>query len=297
MDNITTSSTLNLFLKDPFTTIDNLKLDFHGFHFNILSNDERLRSALVYPFFLMPLLAWLLLGADSTIDQVMWMLMDIPSMNFNHMIQIYNQYYGLGTHWSASVIYAALFIGISKHLSDKLAVRNSLNLCLTTGFVGLSIATFEFTWMINYAYWQHQPWVVTAQWPQLRIILQDILFAMPGIITLSALNWKEYRLNINRKTELLLLSTEFLFLLWWFYPFPVHQLTIALQDGSIWRSTQNFPQTMYTIDMNPTDALAVGEMFHADDPAVHLVNNLAKISMTTFFYSIFKIQVREKHDR
>jgi hypothetical protein len=244
-------------------------------------------------FFLIPLIAWVLLGADSTVDQVANMLLNIPDfllqrINVNQLFQIYNSYYGLGTHWSAAVIYSLLFIGLSKHLHDKLDVKNSLNISLTTGFVGLSIASFEFYWQFSYAYFQNQWWVLHLQFPQARILMQNMLLAFAGILVLAGLNWKEYTLNIDKVTILAFLGTLGLCLLWWYYPFPTTPLTVYIQGFGNWTSSTHFPQTMYTIQPSMTDAF--GNMYHVNDLGVHLVNNLAKIMMTLSFYSLFKLK-------
>jgi len=280
------------FLKDPFETLDNLDLRYAGFQFNILKDDVKLRKALFDIFFLIPLIMWVLLGADSTADQVVNLVLNIPNfllqkISLDKLLAIYNGFYGLGTHWSASVIYSLLFIGISKHLRDKLDVKNSLNLAITTGFVGLTIASFEFFWIGSYYIFQNQPWILSLKFPQLRIILQNVLFATTGIIILLGFNWTEYKLNVDKITILAFFSTIGLIALWWYYPLPTQQLTVQLEE-SIWVSSSNFPQTMYTIEMNIGDGF--GKMFYANDPYVHLVNNLAKIFMTLTFYNLFKIK-------
>ena len=280
------------FISDPFGTLDNLDLNWHGFQVNLLKDDTKLRKAIFEIFFIPPLIAWVLLGADSTIDQVANLLFNIPNfllgqITFDNLLQIYQSYYGLGTHWSAAVIYSLLLIGISKHLRDKLEVENSLNLCITTGLVGITIGSFEFFWQISYAVFQNQWWVVTFQFPQARILIQNILFVTTGLIVLLGFNWKDYKLNIDKRTVLAFAATIALILLWWFYPFQTTQLTIQTESG-LWVSTKFFPQTMYTVEMNVADGF--GKMFYANDPYVHLVNNLAKIFMTLTFYNLFKIK-------
>jgi len=285
------------FKEKPFETLDNLDLKYFGFQFNLLRNDEKLRKALFNIFFLIPLIAWLLLGADSTADQVANMMVNIPNfltqkITLNELLKIYNSYYGLGTHWSASVIYSLLFIGISKHLSDKLDIRNSLNLSLTTGFVGITIATFEFYWQFSYYYFQNQAWILTFKFPQARILTQNIMFMAVGMIVLLGLNYKVVKLNINRLTVAFFLITIGLCLLWWYYPFQTQKLTVHIEGYGAWTSSQRFPQTMYTIQPNVN--VAYGKMYHIEDPGVHLLNNLLKIVMTLSFYSLFKIKKKEE---
>ena len=282
---------LRKILKQPFTTLDELDLNFHGFQFNILRNDEKLRKAILEIFCIPSLVAWVLLGADSTADQVANFVLNAPNfvlqeITLNEWIGIYNGYYGLGTHWSAAVIYSLLLIGISKHLRDKLDVKNSLNLCLTTGFVGITIACFEFFWMGSYYVFQNQHWIFMLKFPQLRIIVQNILFLAPGVLVLLGFNWKEYKLNVDKITVLAFLATITSIVFWWYYPFSTPQLTVGN-----WVSSPHFPQTMYTIQ--PTPNVAYGIMYHIEDAGVHLTNNLVKILMTLMFYSLFKIKRRE----
>ncbi len=227
-DFLSFSHFLKDFKNDPFGTLDNLNLRYIGFQFNILKNDEKLRKALFEIFFIIPLVCWVLLGSDSTVDQIEYAILNIPNfllgkLDSNGLLQIYNSYYGLGTHWSAPVIYSLLFIGVSKHLHDKLDTKNSLNLSLTAGVVALTIAAFEFYWQFSYAVFQNQWWVLSLQPPELTIIMRNVLFAVAGFVVLFGLNWKEYKLNIDKITILSFLSTIGLVLLWWFYPFPTTQ--------------------------------------------------------------------------
>jgi hypothetical protein len=278
------------FRDNPWNALDNLDLSFMGFQFNLLRNDEKLRAAILEIFVLIPLIAWILLGADSTIDQLTNLVLNTPrfllqQINLQQLLAIYNSYYGLGTHWSASVIYGLMLIGISKHLHEKLAIKNSLNLALTAGFVGIAIGCFEFTWQISYAVLQNQWWVIQFQFPQARILLQNFEFLLIGTLALLVLKNRGLHLNWSLRTYGYAAATMGLFLLWWNYGlfFPVQQLTVGA-----WTSTIYFPQTMYTVQMNPM--VAVGEMFYVANEGVHLLNNVAKIMMTLMFYSLFQVK-------
>lgn len=292
---MTTSKFIQRFFKDPFATIDDLDLDYFHLQFNILKNDSGLRDVLFYFFFLPPLLACILLGSDSTIDQIGWLIWNFPNfalgkLGFIQWVEIYNKYYGLGTHWSASVIYSLLFIAISKYLKEKFEIKNSRNIAISAGVVGLSIACFEFFWLTSYYYFQKQYWILSLQYPQFGIIQRNILFLLVGIIALVeikslTINEKKLKLNFDKHTLMLLGLTIGLIILWLFYPFPTQQLT----NGN-WISSPNFPQTMWTIQTNPNTAY--GEMYYTQNEAVHLINNLTKISMTLTFYSLFKIKYK-----
>jgi len=286
-------------LSEPFKTIDSINLQFKGFQFNILKDDEKLCKALLSIFVLIPLLCWVLLGADSTIDQIAWLIFNIPELllgniTFYQWSSIYAQYYGLGTHWSASVIYGLLFVGVSKFFREKIKVFNSENLALTTGFVGLAIGTFEFFWMGSYYFFQKQSWILALQFPQLRIILQNILFISVGLIPILGLNYKKYSLNFDRRTIIFFCATFFFVFLWYNYPFSLEQLSVEVKGYGTWISSSNFPQTMFTIDLDITDNIAVGEMFFVDSPGVHFVNNMCKIFWTLTIYNLALIKERKK---
>lgn len=271
-------------MKAPFETLDKVDLHYFGFQFNILKNDIKLRKALFDIFFLIPLICWVLFGPDSTVDQVINLVLNVPNflfgkISFNQLLQIYDSYYGLGTHWSASVIYTLLFIGFSKHLHEKLGAKNSENLAITTGFVGFTIFSFEFFWWCSYYVFQKQTWIISLWLPQLRLILQDSLFALPGIVVILGLNREKYQFNFDKYTLIFCLSTIGLILLWWFYPFETTPLTVGN-----WVSSPNFPQTMYTIFPE--------KLYYVANDGVHLLNNLVKIFMTLTFYNLFKLKRR-----
>lgn len=301
LEDYSLTSSFSLFLKnflnDPFTTLNNLDLQYFGLQFNILKDDAKLRKALFTIFFCVPLIAWVLLGSDSTIDQVQTLFFNVPlfllgKVSFSYMIQQYEWWYGLGTHWSASVIYSGLFIGTSKYLRDKLKSKNSENLCITAGVVGLSIATFEFFWMGSYYVFQNQPWILSSGWPQIRIIIQDLLFGLIGIFVLiDILSPKaKVKLNWNWKTWLFASITLGLVLLWWNYGFyfPVQQINVQTDYG-LWTSSIHFPQTMYTVALHPTIS-AIGDLYYVANSGIHLVNNLCKIFWTLTFYSLFQLK-------
>jgi len=303
---VTTSpkTLLEIFKVEPFKTIDSINLNFHGFQFNILRDDLKLRKALFQIFFIIPLACWLLLGSDSTIDQAAYLIfVGIPNFllghySFNQLLATYSNHYGLGTHWSASVIYTLLFIGISKHLREELDLKNSENLAFTTCFVGLTIATFEFFWMISYYHFQNQTWILSLRFPQLRIILQNVMFSLPAIIIFPFWKWKTHHFNINTKTLFYVSTTIILILIWFNYGliFPVEQLKVDVEGFGTWISSKRFPQTMYTIDMNVSDNIAVGEMFYVQNNAIHFVNNTAKIMLSLAFYNLFKIRELKKNE-
>ena len=286
------------FFSDPFKTLDSINLQFHGFQLNILKDDKKLSKALLEIFVLIPLICWILLGSDSTIDQIAWTIFNIPNLimgkiGLDQWLSIYGNYYGLGTHWSASVIYGLLFVGVSKYFREKIKVYNSENLCITTGFVGLAISTFEFFWMISYYYFQNQSWILTLQFPQSKLIIQTLIFLSPALVVLLGLNYEKYRLNFDKRTLFFLCATIFFVLLWYNYPFHIEQLTVEVQGLGTWISSKKFAQTMYTVDLDITDNIALGEMFFMDNPGIHFVNNVCKIFWTLTVYNLSKIKLRK----
>lgn len=289
------SSFFRQFLANPFETLDNLNLRYYGFQLNLLRSDEKLRKAIFEIFFVIPLLAWVLLGPDSTVDQVTSVILNIPPLllgqiNIAWLLNRYQYWYGLGTHWSASVIYSGLLLGTSKHLSEKLNIKNSLNLALTCGVVGLAIASFEFSWQGMYYIFQNQHWIFSLGWPQVRIIIQDALFGLVGLIVLAGLNYEKYKLNFEKKTFIFFVLTVAFTALWITYGlwFPTQQIAVNIDGWGLWTSSKLFPQTMYTV---PTKAwVPLGDLFYVPNDAIHLVNNLTKIFWTLTFYQVFKLK-------
>jgi hypothetical protein len=285
------------FMQKPFDYIDSISLKFFGFQINFIRNDKLLREALFIFFFLVPLGCWLMLGTDSTVDQLAQLIIHTPEfllqkISFDRWTHYYSDYYGLGTHWSASVIYTLLFVGISKQLSDKLEVSGSQNIALTAGFVGLSITTFEMLWMGSYYLFQKQTWILSLNVPQFNIIWQKLLFATPALIVFIGLDRKRFRFNTNWVTFLLLCASIILWGLWINYGniFPTQQISVQVEGMGTWTSSPLFPQTMYTVDMNVLDRVAIGEMFYVQNDSLHFLNNICKISMSLFFYNLAKIK-------
>ena len=289
-------SFISSFLKSPFDALDNLDLKIFRFQLNIFKDEKKLREALIIPFFVIPALMWMLLGSDSTVDQATIVLINLPKylfgqMTFDEVVGSYQHWYGLGTHWSAAVIYALLFYGISKHLSD-IGIKKSQNVAITVAFVGFTISSFEFFWQISYSLCQQQGWIVSLEYPQLRILLQDLMMFIPAVIIMMGMNYKEYGFNIDKTTLVLAVSTIGICYLWLNYGlyFPVERLTVYVQGFGNWTSSIHFPQTMYTVKMDATSSKTIGELFYVHDDAIHLVNNVAKIVMSLTLYKFFQIK-------
>ncbi len=294
-------STFSNFRNDPFKALDSLDLSFNifnqRFQINFLRDDVKLRAALLPLIFLITVV-WAFGGFDSSIGQVNYLIQYLPDLvlrniSFNDWIQLYLNDYGKGMHYSAAVIYLLVFVGFSKHLR-KLGSCNSENFCLSFGLTALQIPLFEFLWMILFAHYQNQLWVITFQWAQSRIILQNLLMLFVGVLTLAALDWRKYKPNLNRLSLLLFALTVLSFYLWIDYGrfLPVQPLIVTLSDGSLWRNSPYFPQTVYTIDLTPNDSFAFGNQFYVENDAIHFVNTVSKILMSMSLYNILKIERR-----
>jgi hypothetical protein len=74
-------------------------------------------------------------------------------------------------------------------------------------------------------------------------------------------------------------------LFWIFYPGQIQQISVTLDTGQIWHSSKLFPQTLYTIDMNPTDSVNAGKWFYVNNDWIHATNTIVKtIWAITVFY-------------
>lgn len=297
-----TTSLKKRFLSNPFETLNSLDLKFLGLQFNVLKDDKKIREAIFQVIFLPSIIFWVLGGSDSTMNQIASLTIHFPNLllgkiNFNEFVSHYWNNYGLGVHWSAPVIYSLLFIGISKRLSDiDIGVIKSENVAVTTGFVGMSIAVFEFFWLGSYYFFQDQHWVLSLGLYQGRILFQNMVFLIPALVIIIGLNREEYKFNLELKTWMYLGITLSLVFVWINYGlyFPINQLSVPVngyKDG-VWVSSLRFPQTLYTVDINLMDNVSVGEMFFVPNDAIHLLNNLSKIFMSLFFYSLFKLKLR-----
>lgn len=198
-------------------------------------------------------------------------------------------YYGKEFHYSAILIYGLMYWGLSRHFEKNFGIVKSKNVAYSCALTFLSISLFEFYWMFSYAHFQNQPWVVTLKWPQARIILQNIMFLLVGCLGVLYM-WldsyilgkdnkvigKRYRLRFDKFTLLLASLSIVTALLWWYYPWYVEHITVPLENGVIWMNSGNFPQTLYTINLNPADEVNAGVWFFVENNLVHGLNTLVK---------------------
>ena len=291
---------------DPFSFVDGLDLSFKNFNLNFFQKYKRLRlSALVIA--LVSASAWLIFGFDSTIAQPIHFLYSLPSylsgaLSLSGWTNIFNYHYGKDMHWSAFVIYGLMYYFLSRHF-EKQGITKSKNVSYSVGLTLMSVAVFEFFWMGSFAFFQNQPWVITFQWPQMRILLQNIAFLFVGIIAVLYMFLDSFKLD--KKGKVLgrfykfnwnLVSFGLVFLsvasavAWWYYPFPVERFSVKLETGEVWSNSNRFPQTLYTIDMNPGDNLNAGEWFWKENDLVHGLNTLVKVFFTLTFFYVGKVR-------
>lgn len=286
------------FYNDPFTYLENNRLTRW-----VLSKDTTNRKA-AFVIAMFSLGAWIVFGFDSTPLQFIHVLYEgVPQLflgkaSLGDLGAIYNKYYGCEMHWSAFVIYGLMYWGLSRHFTKNLGITKSKNIAFTCSLVFLSVAIFEFFWMCSFATFQSQPWVITPRWPQLRIHLQNILFLTVGVIGVLYF-WLDsfvydpikegynrlYRLRVDWKAFMLIGVSVVLVLLWIYYPWYVERFEVKLETGEVWRNSANFPQTLYTVDLNPTDNMNAGVWFFVENNWIHALNTIVKVMVTlTVFY-------------
>ena len=295
-------SKLHSFYQDPFSFFDNLNLRWKRFDLNIFRNYEKLRKSILI-LSIVALVGWFVMGFDSTPLQILDPIIEIVQGKYvlADFWSRFNYYYGKEMHYSAFVIYGLAYVFLSQHF-DKFGVKMSKNVCYSASLTALSIALFEYYWIGSFAVFQNQPWVVTWAMPQLRILLQNLIFLVAGIIGVVymwldsyILNGKEvvgrnYCLNINWKAIALIGLSVAVGLFWIYYPFHVDVIQVPLSDGTVWTSSHLFPQTLYTIKTNVSSTINAGEWFYVPNDAVHAVNTLVKAVWTLTVVYIFKLR-------
>jgi len=299
-------SKLEEFKKDPFGYVDHIHLMVKGKDLNIFSDDRGIRKvAFWFAFFC--LIMWVLEGFDSSTFQIIYAGWALPSLllghiNWSQFMVIYNQYYGKEMHWSAFVIYVFLYWAVSRNFL-KVGVYRTKNVLYSFAAMFLAAGLFEWFWMSSFATFQHQPWVITWQMPQMRILLQDFLLVLAGglgafyiwvdsfklenhVITgrFWTFQWKSWKLWV-----LVGLSAASA-LFWIYYPGSVPVFSVSLKNGQIWHSSRLFPQTLYTINLNPGGSVNAGTWFYFQNNLVHGVNTGVKSIWALTVYYFFKVK-------
>ena len=297
-------SKLKDFYNQPFHVLDELKPTFFGHVFNpFLKFQLNRRLAFVFAICL-GLVPWMLFGFDSCIGQPITLLYRLPEfllgkIDWNTLFQetwVVN--YGKEFHYSAILIYGLMYWGLSRHFEMNFGIVKSKNVAYSCALTFLSIGLFEFYWMLSYAHFQQQPWVITLRLPQLRIILQNIMFLLVcsmGVLYMWLDSYilnsagdvvgKRYHLRFDKITLLLASLSIVTALIWWYYPGYVEQISVQLENGVVWQNSSHFPQTLYTINLNPSGDVNAGVWFFVENNLVHGLNTLVKAFWTlTIFY-------------
>ena len=248
------------------------------------------------------------MGFDSTPLQFVHVLQDgLPGLILGQksvadLVTIYNQFYGKEMHYSAFVIYFLLFYFLSKNWTSVGMVKTK-NVVYSFGTMFLAIAAFEWFWIYSYGVFQNQPWVYTWQMPQLRILLQNLMFTIAGafctlyiwidsfILENKMIVGRTFRFDFRAwKLWILVGASVAAAFLWIYYPWSVQQISVPLVNGQVWHSYSLFPQTLYTVDLNPGDAINAGEWFWVENNWVHALNITVKFLWTASIYMLFKVK-------
>jgi len=301
------------FAEDPYLFVDQLDLTFKGQNFNLFQKYVKIQKMALWGA-LICLVCWIGFGFDSTPLQFVHVLYEgVPALiqgtaSFGDVHAIYNLYYGKEMHYSAFVIYWLLYYAISKSW-EKAGVVKSKNIVFSSAVMLLSIGVFEFFWIFSFSTFQNQPWVSTWRWPQMRILFQNLIFTLAGGVTILYMlterwHWKgreqldrAYYFRLKTWVPWILLAASIIgAFLWILNPsniFNAQLLTVELETEEIWRSSTMFPQTLYTIDLDPTDGVNAGVWFWIASDLIHAVNTGVKVLWAITTYYIFRVRRAE----
>lgn len=277
-----------------------------GNNLNIFQKFKRLRKTAFF-IAVVALALWVVMGFDSTIGQIIHPLYSIPQLltnqiSTNEWTNLYFEQYGREMHWSAFVIYGLCFWGLSRHYDKHLNIQKSKNVAYAMSLTLFAVAVFEFYWMFSFAHFQNQAWVITPRLPQLRIHLQNLAFLMVGglailyifldsfILKGNKIIGRHYTFNWNWKALALVGLSIGSAVFWWNYPFQVERFSVVLETGEVWSNTNRFPQTLYTIDLNPNDNVNAGVWFWMENNLVHAVNTLVKVFWTLSVFYVGRLR-------
>ena len=263
---------------DFFTRLDSLSLPL-PFGFDLFGWLRNVRMWRRYFLFCVVVcsVCWAIFGWDSTWGQlkpfIEWLLN--PSKPLSEVWAESRRYYGIGNHFSAPVIYGTAWILLSLYFEGR-GIKRSANFILTSALSLMNIGIFEWLWNSCYAYFQHQPWVITFAWKQVTNLYNFTAFIIVGVLAILTLYLDGYKPRLDKWTLVLTLIALGFWILWIYYPFPVQQISAETSTGT-WTSNRLFPQTMYAVDLDPTDGVAIGHPYYVSNDLLHGVNVFAKI--------------------
>ena len=275
-----------------FSKIDSYKHSFLGFSpVGFLKNSRTWRRyvallTLTSAFF------WILLGWEATWTQPLEFVKHIPyalsgQISVSQLFAESSSFYGLGQHLSSPIIYGVCFILLSVYF-EKHNIRKSMNFIFSTLLTLMSVGMYELIYNVLYSNLQLQPWTLTLQPKQGLNIGMFAFFVVMGAVAIVYLYSLKFKLNFNKTTKILLALTCLTYALWIFYP-VASSLTVQTTVGA-WTSTPLFPQTMYAVDIDPTDAVAVGVPYFVQNDGLHLVNVLNKLFFSLSVLSLVMIR-------
>lgn len=314
-------SRLQEFQRDPFVFVDNLDLSFRGNNFNYLVKFKRIQKIALYGS-LIAFVCWAIFGFDSTPIQFIHVLYEgVPALVQGQPVDlaaIYNSYYGKEMHYSAFVVYGLLYYFTSRNF-ERVGVEKSKNAVFSFAVMFGAIAVFEWFWILGFATFQNQPWVATWRFPQMKILLQNTAFSIAGGLTCifmltERFHWS-WRVNgsdtgssngtnmqlvqgkrayyfdaKNWKLWFLVFLSISSALFWIYYPGHIQQITVPLETGEVWLSSRLFPQTLYTVDLDPADGVNAGEWFWVENDWIHAVNTIVKVIWAMTAYYVFRVK-------
>jgi len=294
------------YCQDPFGFFDKTYINIFGVDLLLFKYHDRLRKIIWWGSWA-ALVAWIVMGFDSGYGQIEYAIYAAkdyflsPSSTpfWDQVVTAWNWAYGKTMHWSAFTIYGLLYWATSWHLENELGLIKTRNSAYSLAFTLLNIGIFEWGWCYGYAYFHDQWWSVTWRMPQLRILIQNVMFTVLGLSTLllfwvESLVHDEDGLIIGRlygfKPSLSLLFISVMTIafasLWVYYPYDVETVETYIEGYGAWESSDLFPQTLYTVDTNLLDDVNAGEWFYVEDDLVHFFNTGAKtlLALTGLLY-------------
>ena len=223
---------------------------------------------------------WLVYGFDSVIEQT-YPLIDnfIPllmgKISFSEIVAMMQEVYGKGSHFSAVVIYGVAWLYLSDTL-EKNGITKSFNFFSSMLLTFLNMGIFEIAWNRACAYYQNLPWLML----QTSNIPQYYAWIGVGLLFLLYSYYYGFKLNFSNSSTIFVALAIITWGFWVYFPLPTQQINVITTEG-LWTSSKLFPQTLYTVDLDPTDNVYKGVFYYVENNWVHLTNVLAKIFTTS----------------
>jgi hypothetical protein len=276
-------------LKDIFDQIDSSEFHIGGFYPSRIFTNVHTWATYFKIVVIIASVFWLVLGFDSVANQLTPIYDNIGSIitlkaDWNTIFQEMGSIYGKGSHFSAIVFYGVSWLILQKKLED-VGIKRSFNFFMVMMLTLLNMGIFETLWNRSCAYFQNLPWLLK----QPTNIVQYNAWMALGVLGIIYLYVRGYKLNINKVTLSLVVLSIAIWLFWIYYPLPIQQISVQTTAG-MWNSTKLFPQTLYTVDLNPLDNVNTGVFYYVQNNGIHLVNDVTKIIITTAIMMIVSVK-------